>query len=357
MLKRLLYVVLFINAPWVHADSAQVFVTSDVFSYTRSQPISDFRHDWRGHFQSSRSVTLVNVFATGVRNTHFGMSYLMRQHAYMKFAGDTAEFYYLTRNKKPLVPDKEYKIDLSVDYLEARGVRFFWQALQSSRVSVEFGATLLEGQRLVSGSLRGAVTPLNERDYQYNNVNLNYFYSKDILFDRALNWPQGYGYALDTQIHWQPDPRLRLQLDIKDIAAQIRWQQTPRTVARLTSDNKTYDENGYVRIAPAIQGQHLFEDYTQHLPAYVDFMMTMALGMRHGIFTQVRGFSTAVYPALGIEQKGQNDSTLRFFHYLNSKAFGVAYAIDQFYINLALDDLQPDAIRFVQLQLGLVLTL
>ncbi len=157
------------------------------------------------------------------------------------------------------------------------GIRLFSQLPASGSFSSQVGVTLLRGRNLLEGEITGFVTAQSENDFRYDEVYVNYYYSKDIFLDREVNAPSGIGYSLDALIQWQPTKKTRLSLEVRNIVGYIFWKKTPFTSAQITSNNKTFDENGYVTVSPVLSGKHEEKNVQQRFPRMLRLTMVNQL--------------------------------------------------------------------------------
>ena len=117
----------------------------------------------------------------------------------------------------------------------------------------------------MEGELNGTAQVIDEKDYDFQ-FDVDYVYSKDVLFEREVQAPQGYGYSTDLKLEWQPTKHFAGLLTIVDLLGEIQWLNAPYTIATGSSDNKTYDEDGNVHVKPVGKGLEANKDYIQTLP-------------------------------------------------------------------------------------------
>lgn len=59
----------------------------------------------------------------------------------------------------------------------------------------------------------------------------------------------------DLAFSWQPDDQWKVSARVEDLLARIRWQDAPYTEAVASTDQKSFDENGYAEFAPLLSGR------------------------------------------------------------------------------------------------------
>lgn len=109
-----------------------------------------------------------------------------------------------------------------------------------------------------SGSLM-----LTESNDITGTLDIDYFYSDDLIFNRDVDRPTGIGYAVDIALNWQPADRFGVELSVNDAFSGIRWTDAPRTIANADSAIIETGEDGLLDVRPIIQGQNSAEDFWQ----------------------------------------------------------------------------------------------
>jgi len=283
---------LMLAGAWAHAQPVAVLRMQSI-GYSEPIAFKQFVDKWRpATFRGGTTALAHSRVELGFERGPWYFSVSEQDHATAVFSNDTAEFYLLTKNKQALDPTKTYNIDLRYNratFLALRGVYRFSRRHWSGYA----GISTLFGQSFTSGRLHGQVTPQSDRNYDFGKVYLNYHYSDDELFERRVAHPLGVGLGLDAGLRWQWRQRLSLQADIENAPAYMVWVNAPATRARIDTDNKSFDDNGYVDVKPALSGRHTKSHFSQALPV----MLRLASDLRFDWFHQVnRVFYTRAMP-------------------------------------------------------------
>jgi hypothetical protein len=250
----------------VAADALQPYVSVQSISY--SQPIaiaSMINDEWSTPFKDGDSALTYNKAELGVAWHGWQLGVLTRYDYLVSFSDETAQGYYLANNHLPLETGRVYPLNIEVQSQYSRGLRLGFQHKLTSSFNAGLAVSYLQGITLMEGELSGSAQVIGEKDYDFQ-FDVDYVYSKDVLFEREVKAPQGYGYSLDLKLDWQPTKRFAGQLTVIDLLGEIKWINAPYTTATGSSDTKTYDEDGYVRYKAVGSGLESNKDFIQILP-------------------------------------------------------------------------------------------
>ena len=271
------FFLLILGIVWCGASAAGegvAYARFDGIAYSDPMAYADFSKDWRGRLYAGDEALQHLNAQLGVDFGAWGVELVSRDDGDARFHPDTAEFYSLLQNKQALEPQRRYVIDLSINHVATHGVRAYRDYALSPRFQVRAGASVFSADKLVSGTLTGAVTAVAAKDYDFEQVTLNYYYSRDTLFDRDVVAPTGWGYAFDIALTAQPDTDWHVRLELQNLLGRVNWNNAPFTTATVDTHNKSYDENGYVIVRPVLSGQLGYRDFQQHLPLLANFLIS-----------------------------------------------------------------------------------
>jgi len=290
----------------------QPFLRFEGFAHAEPVSVHSYVNDWDGRFHGGSDAVTHNWLETGVRHGVWSVSYVQRYDWELRATDDTAELYYLVKNKLPLPTGRRFDLGLAAYHIRSQGLRVAHR-FEDGNWSIEPGLSLLSGQEITHGGLQGQASAVGEREYAYD-VAVRYFYDEDLLFDRrGVQAPDGSGYSLDLALRWQPHPRWQLSLSGRDLYGHMHWRDTPVTQAVAVSREREFDENGYLRYRPTLTGREFNEDYRQRLHAHGmaetqwQARDSTQLGLRLRL-TEVRHYAslTAMHefaPGLGVDME------------------------------------------------------
>lgn len=196
----------------------------------------------------------------GVKKGNLSISGIYRQEYQLKFSPDTADYYYGVQHHK-LDPNRTYQVNLEISDYKAKGLRAAKTFQPVGNLSFSLGGSVLQASGLQAGQLTGSsVSSADGKDHNYS-ASVNYQYDQDHLFDRPnVQAPQGLGYALDANLHWQATPKLEVDLAARDLLGEIQWSNVPFTDAQLTSNVKTVGADGFTKIKASLSGKNGYKD-------------------------------------------------------------------------------------------------
>jgi len=317
-----------------------LFANTDIFMDSGPVAMTSFVDGWESHFNGGDSALAFSWNEMGIGFQGWFVGMFWRQDYYLNFHPDTAEFYYLTENKKPLEYGRDYHIDLTVKHNNSQGLRIRRQIVDRADFKLTVGLSYLQAVQLFHGRLTGKITAKAKNDYDFDNVQLDYVYYDDKLFDRHVEAPTGNGYTADVSVFFQINNRMSLTLQMIDIYSAIRWRDAPATRAQLTSDNKTYDEDGYVSIDPALQGRHSQKNYVQSLP--MRSALALSLAMTANTFATIDALATSVktFVAPGLQYALTQKKLIKLYYRVNTKALGFYFSNSWLMVNVSADSLR-----------------
>lgn len=319
----------------------QSYLTLHSFTYVEPIAIQDAFHNNTKHFDGGETALTHNWVEIGAAYNSFGVGLVGRYDYELEFSKDTAEFYYLTNNKKPLHQGREYNLDLDAKYIQSTGVRFSYAYALNPNTNINVGVSYLTGVRLTDGSIHGRALALAQNDYDFQ-FDVNYFYSKDSLFDRDVTPPDGNGYSIDLAMDWDITQNLATNLRIIDLIGRIYWNNAPYTTAVANSDVKEYDQNGYVIYNPVLSGFEDNRNYAQKLNPQVNALVSYHWSYRLAALAQAYSFKAADFYQLGIRYDFSDTSHISALYMLETGAVSLGYKMQYFDILITSDSLDTD---------------
>jgi len=243
------------------ASATEFYLSQNTFSDSQAVPLIYAKEKWDSEYaQGSYSHSYI-WSETGLRTKHWGIGFLYRFDIQAKYNSDTVDFLFRVKNKRELIPEKEYRLNIDVNQLRAFGSRISYRNIHSN-LHYNIGVSILRAHTVTQGTLQGNAKILTQKDYEFE-FDTDYFYSTDYLFDRQIQQPTGYGLSTDASFSLITGRYTKLSMQITDIVGFIYWSKTPRTVAAGDSSVRNYDENGYLRYEPYITGTESYERLIQ----------------------------------------------------------------------------------------------
>jgi len=253
------------NTPQTFYVNTQTLLMNDAFS------IDGLFHDFEGRFYSQKSDYLavedrrydIGTYINGLG--YLGLTY--RQEAVMRTSADTMILVNQSSNDLDMTLDKNYNIALTIEGFEVYGITLantlnLYKDKEYS-VKLGFAVELLYGTQTQDGNVNGNATALSEKDYDFM-FSSTYRYTENHLYDLEVNPATSYGFSTHLSLLAQYR-KFSLLIVGNDIFAKLYWKNLPYSYVTMTSDNKSYDENGYVEYSPVISGLEKEVTFTQTL--------------------------------------------------------------------------------------------
>lgn len=306
------------------------YMVLDSFSYSEPYSIYNAVNGGQEPFVRGDSALTHDWAEIGASYNKFSVGYLNRYDYDLRFSEDTAEFYHLINNRKPLPQGREYDLSLSVKHYRTEGIRVShtFEPLESLQFNV--GLSYLKGITLTDGSAQGNAAILDQGDYDFR-FNVDYYYSQDQLFERKVQQPQGQGYSLDFAFDWGISPKVDLSMRAVDVIGQINWQDAPNTQATASSAVKQYDSNGYLIYQPVLSGYESNSDYTQRLKPQIKALLAYQWSPDFAALGQAYRFYYDNFYQLGLRYALSASVDLRTLYMFETDA--VSLGLDAKYFN------------------------
>ena len=240
------------------STNIEIIAEAEALFRSESLPLSTFTKDRfaRDDFdpKGETSYTFNSIFL-GLRKGSWEVGTLARYDAFIDYSRDMAELY-VASELDETVPDGRYDISANVNHVASYGGRLGYTANFFDKLDTTLRVSGLVAKNPLIGTVEGE---LIFDDGTSGNIALDYSYIDDLIFDREVNDPTGYGVAVDLLLAWQATSDLRIEGGVYDAFSRIWWSDLPRTTADATSAISRIGEDGILDVRPTIQGIN-FED-------------------------------------------------------------------------------------------------
>ncbi len=291
----------------------------------------------------------------GVEKGNIRIGGLYRQEYQLIPNADTADYFYATEKSHKLTPGRTYQISLEKTVFEAKGLHVTRSFQPTNQLNVAVGASALQAFGLQKGTLSGkAVASKKGKTHSYN-VKLDYQYSADELLDRPdVQSPDGLGYSVDAQLHWQPNTKLNVEVYAQDLLGAIHWSDVPYTTGQLTSNVKSVDEDGFVTYNPHLTGREGYKSsMRQSLQPKVDVQAHYRLNQRgNAVILSAKHLPEADYWGVGgkwLLKKG----TLQASIWPQTKMLNMGFSNKRVDVNIGTDGLKVSDMHALWVSVGL----
>lgn len=247
------------------AEESRAFLEISSWTRTQALPLEAFYNNLKTPLDRGHSATTRNLVRVGAQYGAFSLAYVRRYDAEIEMSRDALELIYLSNNAQALPAGRRFDLKIRPWILGAEGLQAGWRfAGDGDSWSLEPRLTILKANDLAEGRLDGTATAVDQNTYEYE-AQVDYVYRDDVLLQREVDEPRGYGYSLALAGHWQASPEIRLRWDLRDLYGRVYWNDAPHTVATATSDTRDTDANGFALFRPTLSGIENNIDYRQKL--------------------------------------------------------------------------------------------
>lgn len=323
------------------------YARTDAFAYSEPVSIEAAVDDWKGHFHGGKRQWAYLWAEAGVRTEQFSLGALYRHEISLRFDKETAEAYHLISNDLPLPQGRHYALYLDAMRFSATGLRSAWTIRPTTQLQLTLGASLLEARHLQRGELTGSATVVAENEYAFHGQ-VDYRYEEDLLFDRAVERPDGRGWSLDLALRWSVPEKLDIALHITDAAGKIQWQDVPYTLADARSQRTGVDDKGFVKVDPVLNGTESYEGrYIQRLQPRYQLRVSAPLAETYQGQARVNcQYGHCLY-GVGLERK-----RLSILYWPQFRGVELRFAGSRYYVALISDALQLSEMQVLSLSFG-----
>jgi len=335
----------------VSADEYRPYIAVQSISYSEPIAIKSVLGEWQGPFRGGSKAFTYDKVETGVRWGNWQLGVLSRIDYQLEFSSETAELIYLTENRLPLEVGREYELRIKALHNYSRGLRLAYQHKFSPRIKAGLATSYLQGKAFTDGSLQGRARVLAEKNYDFQ-FDTDYFYSRDVLFERDMMAPTGDGYSLDFNFDWRPNKFFTAKLDIIDLVGRMYWDNAPFTTAIASSNTKTFDEEGYVRYEPAISGRESNKNFTQILPRKIFIATRYQWSPGVELLAELQDYKVARFTSVGAGWCFNHNNCFQSLYNTTVKALSLRYQGTLLRVELASDKLKLERARYFSLQLS-----
>lgn len=257
------------NPESVVDNQNSLYFKSDILLLNDSMSLHGLFSGFKGdlHHKSGKNVALgdgrVDV---GYMHKNFGyIGYTYREEIFMDASEDAVSLVYLVTNKKDLPIGKKYQLELNINAFKVQGITYAnkWKIYNHDGWKVSFGGgvellSAMEGQ---DGNVQGDAVARSQQNYDFYATS-EYHYTHNYLYDLDVKKAHAYGYTTHLSLLLQKD-KVKILLLANDFIGKLYWKDFAYSDVHLSSANKYYNSQGYVRYRPTLSGYEGYENYTQ----------------------------------------------------------------------------------------------
>lgn len=362
---RSLLILILISVSFSKADVLSVF--DPIFSQDEKQriafqgfiandPVSlkTFFNNWKGaDFHPAKGTNLATESSRldiGTRfNDDYYLGYTYRHDVFLQSSQDLTKLIYTTKNKLDLPLNTDFDIYLDIHGIEAHGAVIARTFQFENSFSISLAASLLYANNMQKGTIYGDAATINEKDYNFQ-LEANYNYTYNYLYDLDVEQTYGIGFSTHIALSYKYE-NLSFILNANDLFGKIYWDNLPSSYVSMSSDNKIYDGNGYVKYNPTISGVEKNKKYVQDLPTKVHFETTYAMNENYKATLGIQHMYETMFPFSKITYNSseKEEYFIAYESKFHTLTLGTRY--NSFFIAVSSDKLAEPSALGVQLYL------
>ena len=340
----------------LHADVIQFFDPTQPFqnqtiktslkTFIANDPMSikEFLDDWHGKYtpEDGQNIALLDSrFDLGGYWNGFYFGYFYQYDVFIDTDKDFTDLFYSVKNKKDLDSGRVYDLSLDINGIKQHGliVSKNKNIYKDEQHSLSFaGAVYLSyGLDMQDGSITGYATSKSSKDYEID-AQSSYYYTHNYLYKLTVDDAYGYGYGSHVGINYEDSVNsYSLKFLVNNLISRMSWKDLPYSRVSIHTENKSYDEDGFVKYSPSISGLEVYRDYTQKIePSYKleasvifkDSRVTGGVDRKYG----------ENFPYIKVAYMPDSTQTYEIMHESRFGSFGLGFGYKWFKIALSLDD-------------------
>lgn len=308
-------------------------------------PIKEFLDDWHGDYspENGQNIALLDsrFDLGGGFGKHYYLGYFYQYDLFIDTDKDFTDLFYNVKNKNDLEIGRDYALDLDIEGIKQHGLIFSGNGklFEDDVYSIGFGGALYlsYGLEMQNGFVSGNAQVTNAKDYDID-ASSSYYYTHNYLYDLDVTSAHGYGYGSHIGLYLENKKHnFQIKFLINDVLSKMYWKDLPFSEILLKTENKSHDENGYVKYAPTISGLEQYRDYTQTLTAKYKLEGSIVLedSTLSGGIDLIHSES---FPYVKISHKLDEVQTLEMMHESRFGSFGFGYGYKNFKIGVIADE-------------------
>ena len=221
------------------------------------------------HARSGDNIALaVERASFGYGDRKYGyIAYVYREEIFFKMTKDTVDLIYEATNKIDLKTGRNYNLYLLLKAYKMQGIAYSNSICfyKKNGWKMYFGGSveLLYASEMQDGYVRGNAIANTSKDYSFFGVS-NYNYTHNYLYDLNVNASDAYGFSTHFSLSAQKG-KFHFLFLANDLFSRLYWSALPYSDVLLSSDNKEYDAEGYVKYKPLLKGKDGYTKYQQAL--------------------------------------------------------------------------------------------
>ncbi len=335
------------------AQEWEVFTSISALAYSESFTISGIVDDPDNtDLNTTGEATLTsNEFAVGVRKGKWSLEGVARYDGFVDYTPDTAALVFASETESDF-PNGSYDIEASIEQTQLYGARIGYRQSLTPNFDVTLRVSGLVSSEIIDGSLRGSLN-LSDQEVDAATLELDYRFTRDLVFGREIDEVRGLGASLDAIIDWQVTDKLSLNLGAYDVLNRIWFDDLPGTEADITTAIRRLDDNGILIVRPRLSGRNLSGKYTQTLPLRLSNRVAYQIDDKWAVSQTLHKYNKTYLSETGIAMRLGQKSSIKTTYEWASGAVGLEVGYKGFKLGVASNNLDFEKARYLSLNASL----
>jgi len=291
-----------------------------------------------------------NQWVVGVRKGPWELGLLTRYDYIAEYTADAALIAFANEAETE-VPNGLYDINVRLNHSRSNGLRFGYTHSFSEELNVKLQISALAANEIIDGTLVGNIGFIDD-EVNEGALAVDYRFTDDLLFLRAVDKPTGYGASLDLIVNWQATDELAFEFSAYDAASRIWWDDLPGTIADATTAISRTADNGVLIVRPTLQGRNLLESYQQTLRARLKLRGEYAIADRWHLSQDIFKTGRNYLAESGVRYEMSSNIYLGTNFEWVSGAVGLNFQWKNFELGFATDSLKWREARYAKAHIG-----
>lgn len=333
--------------PAIAAKTPRLAFQLESVNYSEATSLRSLSGEWDDRVTSGDDALSYSRAYLGLETDDFSIQYLQRFETVYEFDNETARFIYQTENQLPLSAGETYRLEIRPRRAASEGIRLGFRNLRIGELGAAVYISLLKPFNLLDGELDGSAIAVGPGDYDFE-FQSDLVYKHDPLYGRDNQNLSGSGYALDLHFEYALSERWHAELELVDVAGELRFNDAPFTTAEASSDVKTFDENGYLVYEPVVRGFEGNRDYRYEFDMQSHVTISYLLSANYRLALLHHDYGKSAFQEIQVNQS-LGRGTISWQLLPEPGAAGIAYVAPNLTLGIAADDLDFKKMKYLAL--------
>jgi hypothetical protein len=233
---------------------------------------------------------------------------------------------------------QHYELELEIEGIERVGLllskEIYRYENDTHRFFIAMSGYLSHDFNMQEGKVSGDGT-IHTDDTYSAKADADYWFTKNYLYD---GWDykapsHGIGYGFHAEICYENlSDNWMARLLLNDIFSRSIWNNLPRSIVHIKTENEHIGDDGYVEYDPTVSGYEIYENHTFKISPKYDLSFRKGIS-EYFIKAGVEGTSFFHLPYLGLGKVFER-SVLEVFYESRFDSIGVSYTKNRYFLKL-----------------------